>query len=551
MADRKRIKFPGFKILDGYITRKFLGTYVFAIALIIVIVVVFDAVEKMDDFITTKASLKAVALDYYLNFIPYFINYLSGLAIEHFDAKPALRRFFLLVALIGSLGMLFYFKYANFVLRSVNALLGTAFAEIQGIGTLPLGISFYTFQTLSYSIDVYRRDVKAERNIVDFGAYVVMFPQLIAGPIVKYRDVSNQLHVYKHRYTLSQIEEGMTLFTFGLAKKVLLADAVGALWTDIIGVADSPSTTFVGLANASTPLVWLGIIAYSLQLYFDFSGYSMMGIGMGKMLGFDFPANFNYPYISASITEFWRRWHMTLSGWFREYVYIPLGGNRKGLKRQILNLFIVELLTGIWHGANWNFICWGLYYFVLLAIEKLFLLPHLKKGKVWPHIYTLFLVVVGWAMFVGNDTGVSFGLLFQKLFIPSGGVSPLYFLRNYGVLLAVSVVYTSLFEAAEVDGATSSQVFWQITLPLLRPILVYVVITSLIGGLQLFDVPQILTNGTGDPMRSTMTLIMFLNKHLYSKNYGMAGALSVVLFIITGILSLVVFKITGNDKRKG
>ena len=239
----------------------------------------------------------------------------------------------------------------------------------------------------------------------------------------------------------------MTLFTFGLAKKVLLADAVGALWTDIIGVADSPSTTFVGLANASTPLVWLGIIAYSLQLYFDFSGYSLMGIGMGKMLGFDFPANFNYPYISASITEFWRRWHMTLSGWFREYVYIPLGGNRKGLKRQILNLFIVELLTGIWHGANWNFICWGLYYFVLLAAEKLFLLPHLQKGKVWPHIYTLFLVVVGWAMFVGNDAGVEFGLLFQKLFLPSGGVMPLYFLRNYGVLLAVSVLcFTPLVE---------------------------------------------------------------------------------------------------------
>ena len=309
------------------------------------------------------------------------INYLSGLAIEHFDAKPALRRFFLLVALIGSLGMLFYFKYANFVLRSVNALLGTAFAEIQGIGTLPLGISFYTFQTLSYSIDVYRRDVKAERNIIDFGAYVVMFPQLIAGPIVKYRDVSDQLHVYKHRYNLKAARRGHDPVHLRSCQKVLLADAVGALWTDIIGVADSPSTTFVGLANASTPLVWLGIIAYSLQLYFDFSGYSLMGIGMGKMLGFDFPANFNYPYISASITEFWRRWHMTLSGWFREYVYIPLGGNRKGLKRQILNLFIVELLTGIWHGANWNFICWGLYYFVLLAAEKLFLLPYLKKGR--------------------------------------------------------------------------------------------------------------------------------------------------------------------------
>ena len=368
------------------------------------------------------------------------INYLCGLGMERFDQNKTARRVLLVVALVGSLGMLFYFKYANFVLESINALLGASFAPIQGISVLPLGISFYTFQTLSYSIDVYRREVETEHNIIDFGAYVVMFPQLIAGPIVKYRDVSAQLHVYKNRYNLAQIEEGMTLFIFGLAKKVLLADAIGALWTDLIGVADDPAVTFVGLANASTPLVWLGILAYSFQLYFDFSGYSMMAIGMGKMLGFDFPQNFNFPYISRSITEFWRRWHMTLSGWFREYVYIPLGGNRKGLKRQILNLFIVELLTGIWHGANWNFICWGLYYFVLLAVEKLFLLKHLEKGRVWPHIYTLFLVVVGWAMFVGNDPGVEFGLLFQKLFIPSGGVSPVYFLRNYGVLLVVSML---------------------------------------------------------------------------------------------------------------
>ena len=368
------------------------------------------------------------------------INYLCGLSMARFDKSPRARAVLLAVALVGSLGMLFYFKYANFVLESMNALLGTSFAPIEGISVLPLGISFYTFQTLSYSIDVYRRDVGTERNIIDFGAYVVMFPQLIAGPIVKYRDVSEQLHVYQHRYSLAQIEEGATIFTFGLAKKVLLADAVGALWTDLIGVADNASVTFVGLENASTGLVWLGLLAYSLQLYFDFSGYSMMAIGMGKMLGFDFPQNFNFPYISRSITEFWRRWHMTLSGWFREYVYIPLGGNRKGLRRQILNLFIVELLTGIWHGANWNFICWGLYYFVLLAVEKLFLLKYLEKGRIWPHIYTLFLVVVGWAMFVGNDAGVQFGLLFQRLFIPTGGVSPLYFLRNYGVLLAVSVL---------------------------------------------------------------------------------------------------------------
>ena len=376
------------------------------------------------------------------------INYISGLGLEWADKRAektgkeqkGLRLFWLLFAVVGSLSMLLYFKYANFLIGTANSLLGLTMPLIKGIEVLPLGISFYTFQTLSYSIDVYRRAVATEHNIIDFGAYVVMFPQLIAGPIVKYRDVSDQLHVYKGRYNLAQLDEGATIFTFGLAKKVLLADTVGALWNDIIGVAADPTVTFVGLQNASTGLVWLGVLAYSLQLYFDFSGYSMMGIGMGKMLGFDFPPNFEYPYISRSITEFWRRWHMTLSGWFREYVYIPLGGNRKGKRRQIINLFVVWLLTGIWHGANWNFICWGLYYFVLLMIEKLFLLKHLQKGKVWPHIYTLFLVVVGWAMFVGNDKGVQFGLLFQKLFIPSGGVSAAYFLRNYAVLLVVSVI---------------------------------------------------------------------------------------------------------------
>ena len=365
------------------------------------------------------------------------INYISGLCIEHFDQKPALRRTFLLVALIGSLGMLFYFKYANFVLRSANALLGTAFAEIQGIGTLPLGISFYTFQTLSYSIDVYRRDVKAERNIIDFGAYVVMFPQLIAGPIVKYRDVSNQLHVYRHRYSLQQIEEGMTLFTFGLAKKVILADSIAALWQDIIG------TGGIGLANASLPLAWLGIIAYSLQLYFDFAGYSEMSNGLAALLGFDCPANFNLPYISGSITEFWRRWHITLSGWFRDYIYIPLGGNRKGAARQLFNMFLVWAATGIWHGASWNFIAWGLYYFVLLTIEKNFLMKYLKRGKVWPHIYTLFFVVLGWGIFTANQPGAPLGLLLQKLFVPQGGISPVYYLRNYGVLLVLGCVCSS------------------------------------------------------------------------------------------------------------
>ena len=349
------------------------------------------------------------------------INYLCGLAIAHFEGRPGMRRLFLALALVGSLGMLFYFKYANFVLESANALLGTSFAPIEGISVLPLGISFYTFQTLSYTIDVYRHDVASEKNIIDFGAYVVMFPQLIAGPIVKYRDVAAQLHVYKHRYNIAQIEEGMTIFTFGLAKKVLLADAVGALWTDIIGVADDASVTFVGLANASTGLVWLGILAYSFQLYFDFSGYSMMAIGMGKMMGFEFPQNFNYPYISASITEFWRRWHMTLSSWFREYVYIPLGGNRR---HRWFNLLVTWCLTGLWHGASWNFLLWGFYFFVLLSVEK----PLLKKLRRWPNVVrnllTMFLVVIGWTIFYFTDfarLGQAFAVMFG--FAGSGFVS--------------------------------------------------------------------------------------------------------------------------------
>ena len=351
-----------------------------------------------------------------------FVSYLAASALRKHRRKSVL-----LAVVCYHIAVLGIFKYTGFFTGGAVRM-----------PFVPLGISFFTFQQIWYLREVYAGTFSQVPTPAEYLTYSFFFPTVSSGPILKPENFFPQL---REASPLPQdTAAGLYAIGLGLAKKVLLADAIGALWTDIIGVANSPSTTFVGLANASTPLVWLGVIAYSLQLYFDFSGYSLMGIGMGKMLGFDFPQNFNYPYISASITEFWRRWHMTLSGWFREYVYIPLGGNRKGLKRQIFNLFVVELLTGIWHGANWNFICWGLYYFVLLAAEKLFLLPYLKKGRVWPHFYTLFLVVVGWAMFVGNDTGVSFGLLFQKLFVPSGGVSPLYFLRNYGVLLAVSVV---------------------------------------------------------------------------------------------------------------
>ena len=359
-------------------------------------------------------------------------NYLWGLLTARTKAK--LKGLLPAVAVLVNLAALVYFKYANFLIDTLNRIGNFGLAALDVGAVLPLGISYYIFKIISYEADVYTGKVEAEKDPIAFAAYVLFFPQLIVGPIIKYRDMAPQLHNYKNRCNTALMERGVELFLFGLAKKVILADSIGALWTDII------STGGVGLSNVSTPLAWLGIIAYSLQLYFDFSGYSMMGIGMGKMLGFDFPDNFNLPYISRSITEFWRRWHMTLSGWFREYVYIPLGGNRKGKARQIFNLFIVWLLTGIWHGANWNFICWGLYYFVLLMIEKLFLLPYLEKGKIWPHVYTLFLVVVGWAMFVGNEYGVEFGLLFQKLFVWSSGVSPLYYLRNYLVILILSVL---------------------------------------------------------------------------------------------------------------
>lgn len=356
-------------------------------------------------------------------------NYLCGLGVAALQKreKKRLAKGLLILCIAGNIGALGLFKYADLLIGTVNNIAGSKIALLEL--ALPIGISFYTFQALSYVIDVYRGTVAAQKNPITFGTYIALFPQLIAGPIVQYKTVEEQLS--HRRETTAQFAAGIGRFTIGLGKKVLIANQVGALWDT---VAALPGT------GLSAGTAWLGAIAFTFQIYFDFSGYSDMAIGLGKMLGFEFLENFNYPYLSRSITEYWRRWHISLGTWFREYVYIPLGGNRKGLKRQILNLFIVELLTGIWHGANWNFICWGLYYFVLLALEKLFLLPYLKKGRVWPHIYTLFLVVVGWAMFVGNDAGVEFGLLFRKLFIPSGGVMPLYFLRNYGALLAVSVV---------------------------------------------------------------------------------------------------------------
>lgn len=362
-------------------------------------------------------------------------NYLWALVMG--VAKNKLGGLLPLIAVLVNLGVLVYFKYANFLIDTLNQIAGFGLSTLSIGDILPLGISYYIFKIISYEVDVYTGNVSAEKNPITFASYVLFFPQLIVGPIVKYRDMAAQFHTFENRCNLRQIEHGAELFVFGLAKKVILADSIGALWTDIIGSGG------VGLSQISTPLAWLGIIAYSLQLYFDFAGYSEMSNGLAAMLGFDCPANFDLPYIAGSITEFWRRWHISLSGWFRDYIYIPLGGNRKGKARQLLNMLLVWAATGIWHGASWNFICWGLYYFVLLTVEKLFLLKHLQKGRLWPHLYTLFFVVLGWGIFTANQPGAPLGLLVQKLFITQGGISPVYYLRNYGVLLVLGCLCSS------------------------------------------------------------------------------------------------------------
>ena len=303
------------------------------------------------------------------------VNQVAGMIIE---AKPRYRKVALVGALALSLGSLGYFKYAGFIARLLGLNLA---AQIH----LPLGISFYTFQALSYTIDVYR-GTKAQRSFVNFAGYLTLFPQLVAGPIVRYSDVADQLE--NRRETVSQFADGVRRFVLGFAKKILLANAFGKMWVLVQG-------TDVGALGA-----WLGALAYTLQIYFDFAGYSDMAIGLGRMFGFEFLENFNFPYISRSITEFWRRWHMSLSTWFRDYLYIPLGGSRKGKARTIVNLLIVWLATGLWHGASENFVLWGLYYFVLLVLEKTLLRRALAHLPGWcAHGYALFFVVLGWMLF--------------------------------------------------------------------------------------------------------------------------------------------------------
>ena len=321
-----------------------------------------------------------------------FFNYIGGWLVDKYRADGKKKKLFLILTCVLDIGILAVFKYTGMITETLNMLPFLNIPELQI--SLPIGISFYTFQTMSYVIDVYRDDAPVSKNFINFGTYVALFPQLIAGPIVRYRDVAEQL--VNRRETLEMFTKGVKLFMVGLAKKVIIANTMGTLTTNIFATTDENGV--VG--------TWVGIIAYTFQIYFDFSGYSDMACGLGNMMGFEFLKNFNYPYIAKSITDFWRRWHISLSTWFKEYVYIPLGGNRKGVKRQILNLLIVWGLTGLWHGAAYNFVLWGLYYGLLLILEKFVLKKFLDRLPSFvQHIYTLFIIIIGWGLFYFTDVG--------------------------------------------------------------------------------------------------------------------------------------------------
>lgn len=355
------------------------------------------------------------------------LGYVFGLLIEIWRGTK-LSKLFLILSIVTSLGLLGYFKYADFFIANFNAATGLSVPLLKI--ALPIGISFYTFQILSYTVDVYRGEVKAQRNYISLAAYVALFPQLIAGPIVRYSDIAAQLESRTHSF--SNVALGTRRFILGLAKKVLIANALGEL-CDIFKESNDKSVLFF----------WLYAIAFTLHIYFDFSGYSDMAIGLGKIFGFDFLENFDYPYISGSITEFWRRWHMSLGSWFRDYVYIPLGGNRVSKARWFLNIFIVWMLTGFWHGAAWNFIVWGLFFAILLIIEKLWLLKPLKKSKVLNHIYVMFFVIISFVIFNAADMKEAFsyiGGMFGAGGIPFISEEWLYYLRSYGVVLIVAII---------------------------------------------------------------------------------------------------------------
>ena len=358
------------------------------------------------------------------------VDFINGKNIEKYKDDNKKKKIYLIISIIINISLLGFFKYADFFIKVINNILNLDIPLLK-LG-LPIGISFFTFQTMSYSIDVYRGDVKAEKDFLTFMTYVCMFPQLIAGPIVRYETVSSELH--KRDINFKKFADGFTRFLRGLFKKVLIANNIGLLFTLITSSEVNDISIMTGV---------LAIVSYAFQIYFDFSGYSDMAIGMGNMCGFTFLENFNYPYISKSITEFWRRWHISLSSWFKDYVYIPLGGSRVNILKNIRNILIVWILTGFWHGASWNFIFWGLYYGILLLLEKFVLKKYIDKLPDFvKHIYTIVLVFIGWMIFAFDDSKYLFGFikaLTSNKFVDSAF---LYYFKNYFLILVIATLFS-------------------------------------------------------------------------------------------------------------
>ena len=372
-------------------------------------------------------------------------GYIFGLLIEKFRSKKVLKIALTTASCLISAGLLVYCKYADFFIKNFNAITGLSIGLL-GIA-LPIGISFYTFQILSYIIDVARGSARAQKNPINLGAYIAMFPQLIAGPIVRYTDVEKQLT--DRVYTVYGFALGARRFVIGLAKKILIANQLGEL-----------VSTFKASSDKSVLFVWIYAIAFALNIYFDFSGYSDMAIGLGKMLGFDFPENFNYPFVSKSATEFWRRWHMTLGSWFRDYIYIPMGGNRVSKPRWFFNIFVVWLLTGFWHGADWTFIFWGLFFAVLLVLEKMWYLKKLEKLKILPHIYKILFVIISFTIFDSSGLLQGFktvGQLFGLGGLPLLSTEAVYQLKSYAVILVLGIIgSTPLIKNAVIKASSTA-----------------------------------------------------------------------------------------------
>lgn len=398
-------------------------------------------------------------------------GYVSGLLIEAFRRKKT-AKIVMIVSVVLQLGCLVYFKYMDFFIDNFNKVFGMEIPLLKI--ALPVGISFYTFQILSYTVDIYRGE-KAQKNPINLATYIAMFPQLIAGPIVRYKDIASELPV--RRFTTEDVASGIRRFVFGLAKKVLLANQLGEL-CDIFRMSQEKSVLFY----------WMYAVAFALHIYFDFSGYSDMAIGLGRIFGFHFVENFNYPFISGSVTEFWRRWHISLGSWLRDYVYIPLGGNRVPKWRWFVNIFIVWMLTGFWHGAAWNFIIWGLFFAVLLVFEKLCFLKVLEKHKILGHFYVILAVLISFVIFNASDMGGAFsdiGGMFGFAKVPFVTTETLYYLRSYAVILILALIGSTPFIKNTVVKLASKPGFGKclvVAEPLILLVLMLIMTAYLVDG---------------------------------------------------------------------